>query len=118
VSVLAVTALVFTLVTLAYNTFSAILDFIRYPRILDQMTRAGVPHSWLPWLGVVKLAGVVGLLVGFAVPALGVAAAAGLALFYACAVGVHLRARDYTFGLQYPFLAVALATLALQIAAD
>ena len=39
-------------------------------------------------------AGSIGLVVGFAVPALGVAAACGLVLYFLCAAGAHIRARD------------------------
>ncbi len=104
-----------TLVTAAYNLTSAILDFVKFPPILEVMTKAGVPHSWLPKLGVLKLAGAIGLLVGFAVPWLGVAAATGLVLFFVAAVIVHMRVRDYTFGQQYVLLALTIVTLVLQL---
>ncbi|GAB1510147.1 hypothetical protein JCM33774_21890 [Actinophytocola sp. KF-1] len=46
----------------------------------------------------------VGLLVGLAEPWSAVAAAAGLVVFFAIAVGVHLRARDLMIGLPLGFL--------------
>jgi hypothetical protein len=107
---------VLTVTTIAYNVLSAILDFGRFERILVAMRKAGVPTSWLPTLGALKALGALGLVVGFVVPAIGVAAAAGLTLFFAGAVITHLRARDYSFGLQHVFLPLAAATLALQIA--
>jgi hypothetical protein len=42
-------------------------------------------------------------------PWLAVAAAAGLALFFLLAIGVHLRAGDRTIGLALGFLVLAVA---------
>lgn len=109
---------VVTILAAAANVFSSTLDFVRYQRVLDAMTNAGVPHSLLVLLGVLKLAGAVGLVVGFWLPWVGLAAAAGLVLFFAAAVGVHLRARDYALGLPLGFLALAAAALALGLAAS
>ncbi|MEU9012892.1 DoxX family protein [Streptomyces sp. NPDC048479] len=75
---------------------------------------AGAPRLWMPVLGAPKAAAALGLLVGFWLPALGTAAV-GLVLISVCAVVTHLRVRDYTFGLQYPFLAPAAATLTLSL---
>jgi hypothetical protein len=57
------------------------------------------------------------LLIGIAVPLIGIAAAAGLALFFIGALITHLRARDLSLGNGVPviFLVVALAALALGI---
>lgn len=110
------TYVVVTLLTAAANTFSAACDFVRYRQVAVGMANVGVPESWMTMLGAVKAAGVVGLLVGFVIPPIGVAAAAGLVMFFVLAIGFHLRARDYSFGLQYVFLPLAVATLALQLA--
>jgi hypothetical protein len=53
-----------------------------------------VPVSWQVPLGLILGAGALGLVAGFAVPALGTAAACGLVLYFLCAAGVHVRARD------------------------
>jgi hypothetical protein len=53
-----------------------------------------VPVSWQVPLGFLLGAGAVGLVTGFAVPALGTAAACGLVLYFLCAAGAHIRARD------------------------
>ena len=59
-----------------------------------------------------------GLLVGIAVPIVGVAAAIGLVLFFVCAVFAHLRVRYYsTLAFPGTFLALALAALLLRLAA-
>ena len=45
-------------------------------------------------IGLLEAAGGAGLLVGLAIPAIGVAAATGLALLMAGAIGAHVRASD------------------------
>jgi NAD(P)H-dependent FMN reductase len=51
----------------------------------------------------------VGLLAGFAVPALGTAAAIGLVVYFICAVTAHLRVRDRGIGGAVFFLVLAAA---------
>jgi hypothetical protein len=102
-----------TLLAAIANAFSAMLDFVRYRQVLVNMARAGVSESWLTTLGVLKAAGALGLLVGFSVPLIGIAAAIGLVLFFVAAIITHLRARDYTFGLAVVFLLLAVATLSI-----
>ncbi|MEV4512086.1 DoxX family protein [Dactylosporangium sp. NPDC049525] len=109
---------VVALVTAAANLFSGTCAVLHFRPILPGMARAGVPTSWLTFpIGVLKLAGAAGLLVGLLVgPApLGTAAAAGLVLFFVCAVYTHLRAGDLSaqFGLAIGLLVLAVATLSL-----
>jgi hypothetical protein len=108
--------IVFTVLTIAYNVFSAVCDFIRYKPILLAMEKAGVPTTWLNGLGILKAAGALGLLVGFAVPLVGLAAIIGIILFYCGAIVTHLRVRDNSFGLAAVFLLLAAATLGLRLA--
>ncbi|MFJ3527879.1 MULTISPECIES: DoxX family protein [unclassified Streptomyces] len=107
---------VVTVVTAAVNTMSAVLDFRRYEPILVNMEKAGVPASSLFKLGMLKAAGAAGLLVGFAVPLIGTAAAVGLALFFVGAIAVHLRARDHGYWLPGIFLLLAVGSLVLGVA--
>ncbi|MDX6350005.1 MAG: hypothetical protein QOF84_4795 [Streptomyces sp.] len=103
-------------VVVAYCVFSAVMDFIRYEPILVSMTKAGVPHSWLPRLGALKAAGALGVLLGLiGVPWIGAAAAVGIVLFFVGAIATHVRARDTSFGLAAAFLALALAALVLGV---
>ncbi|TDV43592.1 DoxX family protein [Actinophytocola oryzae] len=95
----------------AANLFSAAADFARAERIRSSMWRIGVPAWSLPWLGVPKAVAVVGLLAGLARPWAGVAAAAGLVVFFALAIGTHLRAGDRMVGLPAGFLLLAVAVL-------
>lgn len=60
--------------------------------ILDHVNVTGTLRTLLPYI---QIAGGIGALVGlFVVPALGVVALAGLALYFAAAVGFHLRVGD------------------------
>jgi DoxX-like family len=65
----------------------------------------------------VGCSGALGLLIGIALPLIGIAAAAGLTLFFTGAVITHLRARDLSLGNGVPvmFLAVVVAALVLGI---
>jgi hypothetical protein len=110
--------IVVTLVAATANAFSATLDFIRFKQILINMARVGVPESWLTVLGILKAVGALGLLVGIGVPLIGVAAAAGLVLFFIGAIVAHLRGHDYSFGLAVVFLLLAVAALVLRVASS
>src|SRR5947199_6349692 len=107
--------LVVTVLTAGANFFSATLDFIRFKQILINMAKVGVSESWITTLGILKAAGALGLLIGIAVPMLGVAAAVGLVLFFVGAIITHLRGRDYSFGLAIVFLLLAVAALVLRV---
>lgn len=85
--------LVFMIVAVVANAAAAAVDFARTGWIMRNMTRYGLPHSWLFPLGLLKAAGAVGLLVGFVVPQLGLAAAAGLVVYFTGALVVVARAR-------------------------
>ncbi|MEU3480376.1 DoxX family protein [Streptomyces sp. NPDC033754] len=95
---------------------SAFLTFTRNPQITGNMTKLGVPESWLPWLATAKAAGAIGLLAGLAVPLLGVAAAIGVTLYFAGAVITHLRAKDYELAPALVLTLISVAALVLRIA--
>jgi DoxX-like family len=103
--------------TAAANIAAAAVDFRRARWVLANMTSYGVPHSWLVPLGAAKLAGALGLLVGIAVPVVGLAAALGLVLYFVGAAIAVVRARRYSH-LLFPgvFLLLAAASLALRLA--
>ena len=109
--------LVVTLLAIAFNAFSGVAAIAHFKPILPPMERAGVPESWLTFpIGTLKTLGAIGLLLGLVgVPLVGEAAAAGLILFFVCAIYTHVRAHDYSpqFGLAIGFFALATATLAL-----
>lgn len=103
------------------NLGSGIGAMVRLPQILPLMDGANVPQSLLVFpIGVLKVAGGIGLLVGLAgFPLVGTAAAAGLVLFWACAVHTHVLANFWPKEtvLTFTFLASSVALLALDLAA-
>lgn len=107
-----------TVLAAAANAYSAYADFRPPDWMFANMNRLRVPRSWLPVLGVLKAAGAVGLLVGLAFPAIGVAAALGLVIYFAGAIVFTLRARWYPH-IPFPavWLLLAAAALALRVSA-
>lgn len=64
-------------------------------RIVESMSTVGVPQGALPLLAAAEIAGAIGLIAGFFWWPLGVAAAIGVVLYFAGAVGSHLRVKDF-----------------------
>lgn len=87
--------LIVLLLAAAMNIYAGICDFTRPQWLLVNMKRLEVGERWLPTLGVVKLLGGVGLLAALRFPEIGVAAGAGLILYFLCAMVTVLRARWY-----------------------
>lgn len=102
-------------VTAVLNIAIAIADFVPARFVLANSAQVGVPRSWLPMLGGLKLAGGAGLLAGLAgIPVLGVAAAGGLVAFFVGAVVAHARAGVlYNVGFPTLFLVLAAGSLAM-----
>lgn len=94
--------------------FSAASILVHARWVVEPLTAYGVPRRWWPWLGTAKAAGAAGLVLGLWVPAIGIAAAIGLVLYFTGAVVTVLRARSYGH-VPFPvlYLAPALASLAL-----
>lgn len=104
-------------VTVFINAAMAIADLVDAEFVQKTSAEVGLPPGWVPKLGIVKLAGVGGLLVGvLMLPILGIAAAAGLVLFFVLAVAFHIRARVF-YNIYWPlgYLAFAVASLVLAI---
>ena len=97
--------------------FSAVSLLRRAPWVVEPLVQYGVPRSWWNPLGLAKAAGAAGLLVGLAVPAIGVAAAIGLILYFTGAVTTVLHAKVYSH-VPYPllYLAPVVASLVLEAA--
>ncbi|MCV7259174.1 DoxX family protein [Mycobacterium shimoidei] len=110
--------LVVTLVTVVVTAFVAVADYVPARFVLANSAEVGVPRSWLPMLGTLKLAGAVGLVAGLVLPAVGIAAAVGLVLFFIGAVVTHLRA-GVLYNIAFPggYLLLSAASLALLLAA-
>jgi hypothetical protein len=109
--------IIVTIFTAAANSYAAIVDFRRPQWVIDNVTSWGGSCSWLFPLGALKAAGALGLLVGIAVPLIGMAAAAGLVLFFVGAIAVVMRARWFSH-LAWPstYLVLAIGSLALRLA--
>ncbi|MFG6192658.1 DoxX family protein [Nonomuraea sp. JJY05] len=108
--------LVITVLASAINGLAAVANLIGHDYPKRQADIMGVPHSWMLPLGLLLGAGALGLLAGFAVPALGTLAAAGLVLYFLGAFAAHLRARDHHFGPWAVFFSLAVAALAVNLA--
>ncbi|MEU4312460.1 DoxX family protein [Nocardia sp. NPDC024068] len=111
------TYLVVTIAAIAANAGMAVADFARADFVLANSAEVGVPRSWIPWLATLKMAGAIGLLLGLlGMRELGVAAGAGLVLFFAGALVAHLRARVF-YNLAFPGAYFASAVAATAFAA-
>ena len=109
---------VVTVVAALWVGFSAVSVLLRAGWIRKALTDYRVPRSLWTWLGVAKLAGSAGLVIGLFVPWIGVAAAAALIVYFTGAVITVVRAHWYSH-IPYPLLYVApvIAVLALRFAA-
>jgi DoxX-like family len=105
-----------TLLTSAVMCLAAVANLIGHEYPKTQADKLHLRRSWTPVLGTLLAAGALGLLVGFAVPAVGTLAAAGLVLYFLGAFGAHLRARNYQFGPWAIFFSLAVAALAVNLA--
>ena len=97
---------------------SAAYKFSRRPAAVESYRRAGVPASWLNTLAALLLLAAAGLIVGLWWPLAGIAAAAGLVVYFLLAVGFHIRANDSRHALTPALLAgVSAVVVALHVAA-
>ncbi|MEV0676012.1 DoxX family protein [Actinosynnema sp. NPDC050436] len=97
--------------------FSGFSLFTRQKFVVEPLEQYGVPRSWWNPLAFAKSAGAVGLVVGLFLPAVGVAAAVGLVLYFLGAAATTVRARSYnTTAFPLLYLAPVVATLVLQLA--
>jgi len=113
------TFLIVIILTAAANLYAGISDFTRPQWLMTNIGRLGVEARWLPTLGILKLLGGIGVLTGILVPEIGVAAAAGLVVYFIGAVATVLRARWYSnlpFPLTWLALAVGSFVLSLHVA--
>ena len=93
---------------------AAVLNFAHTKSVAETAERLGVPVSWQVPLGLLLAAGSLGLVTGLAQPALGTAAACGLVLYFLCAAGAHIRARDsrlLSWANWFAFFSLAVAPL-------
>jgi DoxX-like family len=106
-----ITYLAITILAALACSYAAALNFLGAESVKVVAEQVQVSPKWMIPLGTLLAAGAVGLLIGFAVPALGTAAASGLVLYFISALGAHIRVRDAKVGGAVSFLAVAVAAL-------
>jgi hypothetical protein len=87
-------AIVVTILLVALFVFSSSIKLLGVRRSLQIRDHLGVGPAQWRLIGLLELAGVVGVLAGLAWAPIGVAAAVGLALLAAGAVVFHVRASD------------------------
>ena len=84
------------------------------PEVVESYLRAGVPEDKLDLLAIVLFAGAAGLLAGLLWAPIGIAAGAAALVYFAVAVGFHIRAgdaRNLPTPLALAFLAATAAAL-------
>jgi hypothetical protein len=111
-----VTYVITTIMASLANGYAAALNFAGAESVKVVADRVQVSRTRMVPLGTLLAAGAAGLLTGFAVPALGMAAAIGLVAYFICAVTAHVRVRDRQIGGAVFFLLLALAALTTNVA--
>lgn len=112
-----VVLVIVTVLAAGIAVMSGVMKLQGRQEILDSLTTVKVPLSWAPMLAGAEFAGAAGALLGLVVRQLGIVATAGLALYFALALGSHLRVGDFK-GVGAPVfpLAVSVGALVLRIA--
>jgi hypothetical protein len=100
-----------TIVVALGNGYAAALNFAGAESVKAVADEVRVPRKWMIPFGILLASGAVGLLAGFAVPALGTAAAIGLVVYFICAVTAHIRVRNPKVAGAVSFLVMAVAAL-------
>ena len=108
-------AVIIVLAALAYG-YAATLNFVGAASVKAVADRVRISQRWMLPLGALLASGAIGLLIGLAIPGLGIAAASGLVVYFVGALGAHIRARDRGVGGAVAFLSLALVALAVEIA--
>jgi hypothetical protein len=96
-------------------SFSASTKFTQHPESVKVIHGTiGVPLGLFPVLGALLLAGGIGLIVGIFRPKIGVAAGAGLVLYFLGAMAAHAMAGDWA-GIMSPIVPLLFASTALAL---
>ena len=73
---------------------SALMDFRKPEKLVEEMKKLKVPVERLPLLGVIKIFGAIGLVIGFQRIRIGELAGVGLCMYFAIATVTHTRIKD------------------------
>ncbi|MFD0364799.1 DoxX family protein [Nocardia sp. GCM10030253] len=90
-----VATVIISVLLAAMLSMSAYFKITRRPQFVEGYAAIGVPDSWLNPLAGLLLAGAAGLLVGLWWAPIGIAAAAGLILYFLGGIGFHVKAKDW-----------------------
>lgn len=94
---------------------SAAGKLTKHPKVVESLGKCGVPSSWHPRLAVAEIAGALGMVLGLWVPALGVAAAVGVVLYFVGAVIAHVRVSDNEVAAPIVFIVLSVIVIVLRI---
>jgi uncharacterized membrane protein YphA (DoxX/SURF4 family) len=106
--------LVLAVVIALVATMSAVMKLKRDPKVLESIQTVRFPAEKLPLLAALELAGAAGVILGFWVKPLGIAAAVGLVLYFICAAGSHVRVSD-TKGIGAPVVLALIAAVVVAL---
>lgn len=73
---------------------SALMDFRKPEKLVEEMKKLKVPVERLPLLGAIKIIGAIGVAIGFQNVRLGELAGVGLSIYFAVATVTHARVKD------------------------
>ena len=73
---------------------SALMDFRKPEKLVEEMKKLKVPAERLPLLGAIKILGAISVAIGFQTVRLGELAGVGLSLYFAIATMTHTRVKD------------------------
>ena len=81
---------IIVLAALVYG-YAAMLNFVGAESVKVVADRVRVSQKWMIPFGVLLASGALGLLIGLAVPVVGIAAATGLVVYFVGALSAHIR---------------------------
>ena len=97
--------------------YTAVRKLTHAPNVVADYARAGVPERWLTPLACLLTAAALGLVAGIAWAPLGIIIAGALVVYFAVAIGFHIRHADARHTGTPTLLAVmSLATVVLSVA--
>ena len=88
------TSTVLAIILIVVCIGSALMDFRKPEKLVEEMKKLKVPAERLPLLGTIKIFGAIGVAIGFQKVRLGELAGLGLGMYFAIATVTHTRVKD------------------------
>lgn len=104
-------SLVLAILLIAATVGTAIMDFRQPEQLLESMKKLKVPVERLPLLGVIKIVGAIGIVIGFQKVRVGELAGIGLCIYFAVATMTHARVNDTVKRTAPPFMLLVMSML-------